>query len=243
MEKFHLNAKAVYSVLKDKGITELYHCNTLMTSLTFIEARALLSRGYVEQHELKQTPQRSDAEDVEYNVWDDVFMDGFDIHKKYGTPNKYGPILFVMKLEVLLMPEICPILVTRANPWYWKNYPAWESRYVQTTEEIKELYLTGKIKDSMMMFTFRSPGTSIKLNKFLKEIVIDQPGYKIIKTNRDLGEIVFSKITSALRDNGLGQIPVRFRHAEEKFNWCTCKHQYSQLNLFDRTEFVKRFKV
>jgi len=221
----------------------MYHCNTLMTSLTFIENRALLSRKYVQDNGLKQTPQRSDAEDVAYNVWDDVFMDGFDIHKKYKTPNKYGPILFVMKPEVLLMPEICPVLVTKANPWYWKNYPTWESRYVQSAEEIQEKYLTGKIKDSMMMFTFRSPGTSIKLNKFLKEIVIDQPGYKIMTTNRDLGEMVYTKITGALQANGLGQIPVRFRHADEKFHWCSCKYQYSQLNILDRTEFVKRFRI
>jgi len=245
LEQFYLNPKTLYGILKDKGVTNLYHANTVLTSLTFIEQRALLSRGYVASNNLIQTEQNSDAEDILYNVWDDVFMDGMDIHKKYNTPNKYGPVLFVMKLEVLLMPELCPVLVTKANPWYWKNFPQWESRYFQEPNEIKERYLTGKMLDSQCMFTFRSPGKSIKLNKFLQEIIVDKPGYKVIlkgKEEKEIGQAVHDKLKSSLDSNGLGHIPINFRHGDEKFHWCKCNLHYSQLRVFKQNEFVKRFK-
>ena len=244
MEQFYLNPKSLYAVLKAKGITSLYHCNTVLTSLTFIEQRALLSRAYVERHGLIQTPQNSDAEDVAYNVWDDVFMDGIDLHKKYNRLNKYGPVLFVMKLEVLVMPELCPVLVTRANPWYWKNFPKWEQRYYDNTEEIAEKYLTGKILDSSLMFTFRAPEKTIKLNKFLTEIVVDKPRINI---NRETGKVnvgiaVHDKLTETLKANGLGNIPIRFRHEEEKFSFCTCHWRYPLLPVKDLPEFQKRFR-
>lgn len=245
MEQFYLNPKTIYNILKEKGVVNLYHANTVLTSLTFIEQRALLSRGYVASNNLVQTEQASDAEDILYNVWDDVFMDGMDIHKKYRTPNKYGPVLFVMKLEVLLMPELCPILVTKVNPWYWKNYPTWELRYFQDANEIKEKYLTGKMLDSYCMFTFRSPGKSIKLNKFLQEIIVDKPGYKVVlkgAEEKELGQAVHDKLRSSLDNNGLGHIPINFRHADEKFHWCKCNLHYSQLRVFKQAEFVKRFK-
>ncbi|MBK9485679.1 MAG: hypothetical protein IPO01_10855 [Chitinophagaceae bacterium] len=61
-------------------------------ALTFIKQGALLSRGYVETNKLAQTAQTSDALDKEFDVWDTVFLDGTDLHKKFGSRNKYGPI-------------------------------------------------------------------------------------------------------------------------------------------------------
>jgi len=246
MEKFYLNPKRLYAILKDKGINHLFHSNTLLTSLTFIQQRALLSRGYVSDQGLPQTEQPSDPEDKLYNVWNDVFMDGQDLHKRYNRPNKYGPVLFVMKPELLLMPELCPILVTKVNPWYWKNYPAWEGRYFEDPEEIKEKYLTGKMMDSYCMFTLRSPEKTIKLNKFLQEIIVDKPGFKVVLRNtgeeKELGIAVHDKLRASLDENGLQQIPIRFRHADEKFTWCRCNWHYSQLKLLEKEEFAKRFK-
>lgn len=246
MEKFYLNPKRIYAILKDKGINHLYHSNTLLTSLTFIEQRALLSRGYVSAKELLQTEQLSDPEDKLYKVWDDVFMDGQDLHKRYSKPNKYGPVLFVMKLELLLMPELCPVLVTQINPWYWRSHQTWEARYFQDPEEIKEKYLTRKMMDSYCMFTFRSPEKTIKFNKFLQEIIIDKPELNILIRStgekKELGIAVHDKIRTALDENGLHQIPIKFRHNDERFTFCKCWLHYSKLYLFEKKEFTKRFK-
>lgn len=246
MEKFYINPKTLYSILKDKNVKNLYHANTVLTSLTFIQQRSLLSRGYVASHGLLQTNQASDEEDMRYKVWDDIFMDGMDIHKKYSTANDYGPVLFLIKLEVLLMPELSPLLVTKVNPWYWKRYPSWEERYFQEASEIKEKYLTGKMLDSNCMFTFRSPDKTIKLNKFLEEIIIDKPGYKIILQSsgeeKELGQAVYDRIRSTLDENGLRQVPIKFRHDGEKNIFCSCNFRYSKLKLTNKEEFIKRFK-
>ena len=62
MEKYKLSAKSLYSILKEKKVDFLYHANTVLTSLTFIRERALLSRGYVAENNFEQTDQKSDKE-------------------------------------------------------------------------------------------------------------------------------------------------------------------------------------
>lgn len=59
----------------------------------------------MEKHGLRQTPQSSDATDKKYGIWDAVFLDHVDIHYRGGRkkgPNQYGPVLFVLSLDVLL---------------------------------------------------------------------------------------------------------------------------------------------
>lgn len=87
MDDFYINPKRVYQILVGKKIEYLYHANTVLTSLTFIQQKALLSRNFIEREQLIQTEQKSDQEDKKYNVWDDVFLDGLDLHKKYRRAN------------------------------------------------------------------------------------------------------------------------------------------------------------
>lgn len=86
-------AKEIYSILKEKEVPYLYHANTVASSLTFIQNRALLSRGFVERKGLFQTPQKSDTGDKEFDVWEHIFFDGADLHLKYKRCNHYGPVL------------------------------------------------------------------------------------------------------------------------------------------------------
>jgi hypothetical protein len=246
MEKYELSAKAIYSVLKEKKVEFLYHANTVLTSRTFIKQRALLSRAFVANNNLIQTEQKSDKEDVKFNVWDDIFLDGMDLHKKYNRPNKYGPILFVMKLELLQSPSISSVLVTKTNPWYWKDSDTMDDRYYSDIEDIKGDYLTGKKIDARVMFTFRSPDTAIKLNKFLVGIGIDKPAIILrIKSGleKNIGDFAFETIGEALNQNGLGHIPIKHRHSDGKFHFCPCNFQYTILYNNDFKEFRKRFKA
>lgn len=245
MEKYHLSAYSIYSILKEKKVDFLYHANTVLTSLTFINEKALLSRGYVKNKSLIQTEQKSDVEDKAFNVWDDVFLDGADLHKLYNTPNKYGPILFVMKLDLLLSPSIASVLVTRTNPWYWKANDSWDERYYSDIDEIKQDYLTGKKIDARIMFTLRSPEKTIKLNKFLSKIIIDKPTIIIkIKSGdeKNIGDFAYEKISDALNQNGLSHIQVSHRHSELRYTFCRCNLSYTYLFNSDYLEFRKRFK-
>ena len=94
----------------------LYHANTVSTSITFIENNALLSRHFVESNNLFQSNQPSDKEDKLFDVWDHVFLDGEDLHKRYSRANKYGPVLFRFKLELLTSPQFQNVFITKTNP-------------------------------------------------------------------------------------------------------------------------------
>jgi len=243
MEEYSFSPKEVYQILKDKKINFLHHANTLSTSLTFIENRALLSRYYVEQNNLYQTPQKSDLEDKKYNVWDYIFLDGEDLHIRYNRANKYGPILFRFNIEMLVSPSIRAIQVTKSNPWYWKDNTPISEKFYSSTEELKNDYLTGKKLDSQIMFLIKSPEKEIKLNKFLHSIDIDIPKLiiNLVTGNKmDVGDYAYLAIENSLKENGLSHIPILKRH-NGNLTACACHRNYNYLYTFDYTEFRKRF--
>jgi hypothetical protein len=244
MNKFYLNPKLVYQILKEKGVSNLYHANTVLTSLTFIREKALLSRKYVEENNLIQTEQKSDELDKLYNVWDSVFLDGLDLHKKYSRANFYGPILFVMKLELLLSPSISNLVITKNNPMYWKGIADLDPCYYDDLEQFKNDYLTGKNLDSRVMFTFRSPDKNFKLNKFLKEIILDKPKafVNFKKGPKNVGEVIYERIRKALDENALTFIPIKFRHEDDVYSYCGCNIKYTYLCNVKVNEFNKLFR-
>jgi len=250
MEEYFIDNKKLYNLLIEKGITAFFHANTVLTSLTFIRERALLSRKFVEQNNLIQTDQKSDEKDKKYGVWDDVFLDAFDIHKKYNKRNLYGPVMFVFKLEMLLSPSISQALVTKCNPINWSDTLTNDDKYYSSIDQIKDDYLTGKKLDSQIMITFRSPDKCIKLNKFLKGILVDKPSLivKIKRINGDvtnglLGDEVFKRLEEVLKESGLGQIALQKRHSLTKRIFCRCQTEYNYLNFRNYEELRKLFRM
>lgn len=59
--------------LLEKGVEEIYHANSVLTSCEFLRHGALLSRGSIEALKLRQTPQKSDLIDKRYHIWNDIF--------------------------------------------------------------------------------------------------------------------------------------------------------------------------
>jgi hypothetical protein len=243
--KFFFDSRQIYAALKDKGIEYLFHANTVTTSMTFIQSGALLSRSHVESNQLYQTDQKSDIEDKTYNVWDDVFIDGLDLHEKYKRANHYGPVLFVLKLDMLLSPSVPRVLITKNNPMYWKPGQTWDDRYYSNIDDFKKDYLGGEKLDSRMMFTFRGMGNSIKFNKFLDHIVFDNPEIIVMvkKESIEVGKTVHNKLEALLKEFGLGHIPVLIRHQGKKFPFCKCVLQYNHMANFSYKIFKERFKT
>lgn len=244
MDEYNLNPKEIFQILREKKIEYLHHANTLSTSLTFIENRALLSRHYVEENRLYQTFQKSDIEDKKFDVWDYVFVDGEDLHKRYNRANKYGPILFRLNLDMLTSPSIQFIQVTKSNPMYWSEKTTTDQKFYSSLDDFNKDYLTGRKLDSQIMFLIKSPNKEIKLNKFLHSIGVDIP--KLIVNLKsggkmNVGDYAFESISKCLKNNGLGHIKVLKRHSE-KFTFCACHRNYTYLQAFDQKEFIKRFR-
>jgi hypothetical protein len=182
-----LDTKQILSILAQKGVTALYHANSVRTSCSFLSAGKLLSRGTVEQYELSQTPQKSDTIDQKYGVWFDLFLDAVDIHSTANTCNWYGPVLFVLDLEFLKsIPTIC---VTRQDPLKWHDTDQPYDRFIQTVKEFDEMYVPG---DFDKMFVIRCTGGSLPLHGALKEIILDD--LKFEQDNR-----LYSNACDALR--------------------------------------------
>ncbi|HNP69286.1 MAG TPA: hypothetical protein PKH16_15375 [Aequorivita sp.] len=243
MEEYSLSSKSIYNILKDKGVFYLHHANTVSTAITFIENNALLSRNYVELNGLFQSAQKSDSEDKLFDVWDHVFLDGEDLHKRYKRANKYGPVLFRFKLDMLTSPLLQKIYITKSNPWYWNKETTMGDRFYKSIEEVSKDYLTGKRLDSQIMFTIRNPEKEIKLNKFIHSIGIDKPKLLVNLSSGEqttAGDYSYDSIRKSMDENSLKHIPLLVRH-EGKISFCSCHANYNYLHAFDKSEFKKRF--
>jgi hypothetical protein len=170
--------KEVYDVLVELHVPKpnLHHANTVITSCTFLENGALLSRGYVEKHGLEQTPQASDDVDKRYGIWDAVFLDHVDIHLRGGRkkgPNQYGPVLFVFDLDLLLhLPAGTDVRVTQNNPVHWTDKQKDEDRWYIDADELKKKIGYG---DFDKMLVIKTPDGKVDFPGRRAEITLDDP--------------------------------------------------------------------
>jgi len=107
----------IYEILKRIGVTHLHHANSVITSCTYLEQGGIVSRGFAEDNGLQQSPQPTDELDKKYGIWHTIFVPHVDIHDRQGqtkAPNSYGPVLFVLDLDVLLrLPPGAQVRVTK----------------------------------------------------------------------------------------------------------------------------------
>lgn len=152
-----MKPEEVHRVLTKIGAKRLHHANTVTTGCTFLEQGALLSRGFVEDHNFKQTNQNSDVIDKKFGIWNAVFFDHVDIHFRAGRvkgPNQYGPVLFALDLDLLLrLPPGTDIRVTRSNPVHWTQKQTDEDRWYQTAEQLSQSLGCGDFDKMLVIFT------------------------------------------------------------------------------------------
>lgn len=225
-----------------KNIKYFHHVNTFQTSKTFIENNALLSRKYVSDNSLTQTTQSSDAIDIKYDVFDDIFVDGLDLHQHFNRNSPYGPIMFKLDLKLLTIPNFSKIYITKDNPTNWFSKPNLNDRYYNDIDEFEKDYRnSGKVKDGQIMFTFKNSSSTLKLNKFCREVIIDNPHIFSTDKSKSLGHITYDKIVAQLKNNGLGHIKVTLRHSDKTVPFCWCVSNYGQMRLLDKTKLRKMY--
>jgi hypothetical protein len=233
----NLDVKEVYALLKKKGVQNLFHANTVRTSLTFIHEGALLSRGYVEQNSLAQTDQYTDDKDKKLGIWDSVFLDGYDLHKAFDI-NLYGPVLFVINLDILLDSNFKTIKATKSNPSNWST----ECRFHDNIQEIDDRYLIegkfNKAADSNIMFILDSPGKRISLDKYCDKIVLDDPRVITLK-NEAIYDLVKKTLGDALSEAALDRIAIEKRHTDDRIHYC--QQRYRTMAMYSIERFNKLF--
>lgn len=213
-----LNNQDLFSFYKSKGITHLYHANTVRTSRTFIEQDGLLSRGAVQDKGLIQTFQSSDAKDQEYDVWNDIFLDTEDLHVKFNRQNYYGPVLFKISMDFIKDLDM-EIWVTKDNPINWKPYMSMDQKYFISVEELAEKW---------NMFQTQRKMTTIKntsqpsLFDYLKEIIVDNPKVK----NNHTGLVYFTEAKKSLNQSVEINQSIFGKLYERECKNCYCRSNY-----------------
>lgn len=171
-----MQATAVYDVLNSIGATTLHHANSVTTSCTFLELGGLASREHVEVRGLGQTAQYSDALDKKHGIWNFVFVDHVDIHHRAGRvkgPNQYGPVLFLLDLEVLRgLPQGAEVFVTRKNPVRWVDGEPATERWFQSPEELAANISPG---DFDKMLVIQTPSGKLDFPNHHVRIMLDDP--------------------------------------------------------------------
>lgn len=214
----NLDNVGVFNLLEEKGVSHFYHANTVATSMSFLAAGGLLSRGDVERVGLVQTRQASDEDDMKFDVWDDVFIDIVDMHGFFPRQNYYGPVLFKFSKDFLLA-EGGDLWVTKNNPVYWKAELEHQDKYFMDVEELDRTWDAYPLQQKM--FTVRKPGRPI-LFDYLEEIVVDDPDL-VINNEILLVEEAMNSITVALQACSNIEAQVRIREC----SCCYCRDNYN----------------
>lgn len=208
----------VYKILKQRGVSHLHHANSLSTSISFLQLNGLASRELVEASGLSQTTQYTDGSDKVLGVWGDIFLDTIDIHKRASRQNHYGPILFVVKLEILKTIEV--VSITKSNPSKWGTYTPDKDRYFTTVSELEQGLVIG---DFGQMLTLKTPSGLVKFNNHLESILIDDP---------ILGEHPSEHFTNAASEISKRTSTSIYRR--QCSPWCKCTNNYSDVQLLSK---------
>jgi len=219
----NLDKKKLHTFFINRGITHLYHANTVGTALTYIGQNGLLSRGAVEQLELYQTHQRSDYKDRQLNIWHDVFLDTQDLHSYFGRENRYGPVLFRFSVDFLLRMK-SEVRITKDNPIRWRTNTPSVEKYFRSVAQIEREW--DNFKTERRMITIRNNSKPI-LFKYLDRVVLDEPF--IILNNLNLFKVAGRQLRSAIKETNLG-IKVTKRVCPRN---CYCQENYYEKNDWD----------
>jgi hypothetical protein len=221
-----LDRVRLLQAMRRKGVNVLCHANSVRTSSTFLREGGLFSRGAVEDRGLEQTDQTSDQGDRDLGLWHDIFLDGIDIHTRYGAGarNEYGPVLFMYSVNLLSEPDLPPVWVikSRINPLYWPTSMPMEDRYYQSVEEFEAGYQYGDYKS----ITLRGAHDPLPFEPHLIKVLVDQP--RRLLDGVDLHEVAMQALTEAAKDGGVDADKIRVRDC----SGCRCQRQYESLSEY-----------
>jgi hypothetical protein len=202
------------------GVRCIHHANTVLTACQFLRAKSLLSRGTAARRGLKQTQQYTDELDKRYGIWFDVFVDSVDIHARASTENHYGPVLFVLDVDLIKKAYTGRVWVTKLNPTKWKGNPE-HSRWFQSREDLKDNFAYGTFDH---MIVFRHCGGELPFGSYLREIILDDPHLVTNPGEVDLYGIAYGALRFAMTEAGL-VVPIQRRQCADR---CRCKDNYLQ---------------
>jgi hypothetical protein len=214
-----LPSAKVIETLEAKGLTEIHHANSVLTSTQFLRHASLLSRGTIERRGYFQTEQSSDKLDKKYSLWFDVFTDSVDIHDRAGTANLYGPVLFVLGLEQLKKMYKGRLWVTKVNPTKWEGKQD-DVRWFRSIEELEAGFTVGTFDQ---MIVFRHSGGEVPIKPCLTKLILDDPELIVpVEKEADVYSMAYGALRVSMKEGGIN-VPVERRVCRDG---CKCRKKY-----------------
>lgn len=211
--------ETIKHILTEKGITHLYHVNSVATASTFLENGGLLSRGAVEDYGLFQTPQETDNKDKDVDVFYDIFFDSVDIHQRIRNLNHYGPVAFVYSIDLIDTLPQGSIKITKDNPIRWNPDMTEDEKYFLSEGELRLWFNKG---DFTQHITVRHQIGPLSFD-YLEKIIIDDPGVDDTRyfenAYRHLQDLI---------DEYVADVPLEVRQCPLG---CGCQEQYRSYKI------------
>lgn len=215
----------IKEILKENGVYNLYHANTVGTAVTFLKVGGLLSRGVVRDRRLFQTYQQSDHTDKQLGVFYDIFFDTVDVHKRSRNICFYGQVMFVYDVDVL--DTVNNVKVTKTNPISWKGNLMEEKKYFVDSDDLNKNLAPGNFGQHVTIHDYHNV---LPFRPYIRDIILDNPGEKW----NSYFDAARERIGRLIQDNNL-DIELRIRECPEE---CRCQEKYN--NKY--SEYVIRSK-
>jgi hypothetical protein len=218
-----LRGSDIYDVLKHIGVTHLHQANSVITSCTYLQQGAMLSRGFAEDHKLQQSAQPTDELDRKYGIWHTIFVPHVDIHDRQGqtkAPNLFGPVLFVLDLDVLLrLPPGAEVRVTKRSPAYWYDTELDSARWFQNAEEVAQNLSPDDIHK---MLAIQMPSGKLDFPGRRARIILDDPQRQVLS-----GVNAYTHAEARLREAAArGKVEVSIERRKCQMG-CICAGKYA----------------
>lgn len=205
--------------LKSKGINRLYCATTVKTACSIINSGKLMSKHKLDLNKLPMTG----AEDANFyksvNLWNKIILSLFDLHGYLPRQNKFGPVCFVLNVELLSEINIRDLRISKKNPMYFKDTPKYK-RFFSSFEDFAQNYdwIIDEQKANRTLILLRDKKSTVDLNKYLVEVILDKPEER---------HLLFTKakkaVSSTLEASGL-KAPLKIR---EDNDFCFCQFNYN----------------
>jgi len=211
--------KRIYETLKDKGVSSIYHANSVITSCHFLRNRYLMSHDAVARLGLVQKSLLSDQIGKNYGIWNDIFTDSVDIHSQHDNVNIHGPVLFELDIEIIKNTYTGKVWVTKSNPSDWEANTNHERRWFVSANDLDHYFTHG---NSNHMAIFRHCGGKLPIHNHLKRIILDDPQLQTDTYQIDYFSMAYGAIKLAMTEGGI-DAPIEKRTCK---SGCSCLQNY-----------------
>lgn len=198
----NLTNRELYDFLKFNGIKYLYHVTTISTAIGFIKHGGFISRKLAKDMDISYILRRDEAFYEEFDIYNDIFFNSFDLHIFYKRPNYFGNVTFLVTIDILIDDDMPSIVITKNNPLYWNK--SIKHIYYDTIDEyIKDFYnaMNNLELYQQMYYAFKHCNDIIPFGKYLKTIIVDNPHYSF--NRQDIFKPSFKRLKKVVRESKL----------------------------------------